>query len=529
MGAGGQAGQGAVGGDGAVLRRVLLIAALLCGGCFDFDALRQGPGDMSASTDGPDDGGGGEDGPPSVFDFKSSWPMHLSIHYGDHDKPPATLTFSHTADSAQCSHDDGVTFSACDSDSTLVFTPDDYDSQRFVAVKLSKSGFPDEIHKFQPSTDLPGLSFYHCDQVVTADEPAAAFYSRLAPLRVICINPNVTITYAPFDMGMAPSTTGIFLDANTGPHVKILGTEANRPVFINTQIGGNQGGFIAMGTSVSGVVLSNLQIHLQDGNCISFENNGGSNEFSNLDLKVISGGNDAAVILGGGPNQHFYNVDIDAQNSPGTVVFHAQTNATVLYEGGKITGRDDTQVILFEGMAANTSSLNNLTVSQVATGGSPKVTAVTALAGTFTMTGGSVTSPVTGIDVGGGGVSVTGNLSDLTVHAKQPISVHYTSIANLTNLTLQAYGPGITVDGAQLHVDSTKFQRLDQTGAAAPAIDLTQTCVVSSANNGNRFCDQNHTGSNTWTMPITVESGASNLGNFDVTQQVNMGMIDQCP
>jgi hypothetical protein len=529
VGARRQAGQGAVGGDGAVLRRALLIAVLVCGGCFDFDALRQGPEDMSGSADGPGDGGGGEDGPPSIFQFKSSWPMHLSIHYGDHDKPPATLTFSHMADSAQCSHDDGVTWGACDSDGTLVFTPDDYDQQRFVAVKLSKSGFPDEIHKFKPHDDLPGLSFYHCDQVVTAPESAAAFYGRLAAGRVVCINQNVTITYSPFDMGMAPSTTGIFLDANTGPNLKILGTEANRPVFINTQIGGNQGGFIAMGTSVSGVVLSNLQVHLQDGNCISFENNGGNNEFSNLDLKVIAGGNDAAIIFGNGPNQHLYNVDVDAQNSPGTIVFHTQTDASVLYEGGTLIGRDDTQVVLIEGTSTSTNTLNNVDISQVATGGSPKATAVTTLVGTFTMNSGSVTTPVTGIDVGGGGISATGNLADVTVHAKQPIAVHYTSIGNFSGLKLEAFGPGITVDGAQLHLDNTVLERLDQTGAASPAIDLTQTCVVSSANNGNHFCDQNHAGANKWTMPLTVESGGSNLGNFDLTQQVNMGMVDQCP
>jgi hypothetical protein len=529
VGAGGEAGQGAVGGDGALLRRALLVAALMCGGCFDFDALRQTPGDMSGAADGPDDSGGGEDGPPSMFDFQSFWPTHVSIHYGDHDKPPATLTFSYTADAAVCSHDDGATFSACDTDNTLVFTPDDYDSKRFVAVKLLKSGFPDEIHKFKPYDDLPGLSFYHCDQVVTADEPAAAFYARLAAGRVICINPNVTITYSPFDMGMAPSTTGIFLDANTGPNVKILGTEVNRPTFINTQLGGNQGGFIAMGTSVSGVVLSNLQVHVVDGNCISFETNGGGNEFSNLDLKVTGGANDAAVILGAGVNQHFYNVDIDAQNSPGTIVFHTQTDVTILYEGGKIIGRDDTQVVLLEGTSVTNITLNSVDISQMATGASPKQTAVTTLNGTFTMNTGSITSPVTGIDIGGGGVALTANLAQMTIHAKQPVAVHYPTIANLNGVTFEAYGPGITVDGAQLHLDNSIFKRLDQTGAAAPAIDLTQTCVVSSALNGNHFCDVNHVGANKWTTALTIESGAMNAGNFDTTKQVNMGVVDQCP
>jgi hypothetical protein len=501
----------------------------LCGGCFDFDALRQGPGDMSGTaSDGPGDAGGGEDGPPSMFDFQSSWPTHVSIDYGDHDKPPATLTFSYTADAAVCSHDEGATWDACDTDNTLVFTPDDYNSQRFVAVKLLKGGFPDEIHKFKPHDDLPGLSFYHCDQVVTADEPAAAFYARLAAGRVVCIAQNITITYTPFDMGMAPSTTGIFLDANTGPNVKIIGTEQNRPVFINTQQGGNQGGFIAMGTAVSGVVIANLQIHLADGNCISFDNSGGSNELSNLDLKVLTGGNDNAVILGQGTNTLF-NVDIDAQSSPGTPLVKTQSTATASVTGGTWIGRDDTFVIDSEGVNGTGTALTNVTISQIVTGSSGKVQAVYAGMGTIAITGGSVTAPGQGIVIGGGGSPVTATLTNVTVHAKQPLAVNYQSIANLSGLTLAGYGTGIIVDGAQLHMDKTLLERLDLTGAAAPAIDVIQSSVISSVSQGNHFCDQNHSGANKWTTPLNFQSGAINQGNFDLTQQVNMGVIDQCP
>ncbi|HZS39865.1 MAG TPA: thrombospondin type 3 repeat-containing protein, partial [Polyangia bacterium] len=194
------------------------------GGAGDACASDAGLGDLPG--DGPD---GGPLGGP--YTFVPTVPQHQSLYYGGHDPPPATVTFTYVADAIACSHDGGAHYAACDGAHAIVFTPADYNQNHTLAVKLSKAGLADFVWTFQPSALEPGLHFYDCDQVVTADESADAFAARLAPNRVVCVSGGVTVRDATMhndDAGQHINTTGIFLTDTNSTGVKVIGTEANR-------------------------------------------------------------------------------------------------------------------------------------------------------------------------------------------------------------------------------------------------------------------------------------------------------------
>ncbi|HZS35681.1 MAG TPA: hypothetical protein VFF06_02595, partial [Polyangia bacterium] len=96
---------------------------------------------------------------------------------------------------------------------------------------------------------------------------------------------------------------------------------------------------------------------------ISFENAGGANAFSYVDVAVLGGCCDQAVNFGGGAGNVLYNVNVDVHNSGATPAVHLYGNAQVAMTGGHIFGRDDTSAIVVEGASSRSPTPRSTTCS----------------------------------------------------------------------------------------------------------------------------------------------------------------------
>jgi hypothetical protein len=508
-----------------------------------------GAGDACANSDGGLDGAldagpvdAAPDGPlGGVYAFVPSFPPHQSLHYGGHDPAPATMTFSYNGDSAVCSHDNGASYAACDSANAIVFTPTDFNQQHTLAVKLSKAGVSDFVYRFVPSQALAGLHFWDCDVVVKANETASEFSARLAMNKTICVAASVEIDDAVMhndDAGMHIYTTGIFLGDTNSTGLKVLGTESNRPTFKNPDSGGDQGVFVATSAAVHDTVFANLRLQSVDGNPISFENNGGNNVFSYVDVTVFGGCCDDAVHFGGGTNT-LYNVVIDVHGSGNTPALHLFGSASVTMTAGRIIGRDDTLGVNVEGSALE---LRGVAVDNVFASNGTTFLPTVSLSSNSTFTigpgttfdGATLQSSITsanwiGVDVAGTSSATINN----TLVAGDTIAVNASggSTVTLSGATLTTLGTGVQLNASQLTVDNTQVKRLDAPGASGPAVQLFGTNIIDSSQNGDHFCDQNLAGSNKFTTNIAKDtaSSASYSGTFVLSKQAAMGMIDQCP
>ncbi len=149
-------------------------------------------------------------------------PTYASAYFGDHDVAKRTLSFATDADSVDCSHDNGATFVACDSPTTLLFTLADYTSAATLQVRAHKAGAPDTIYDWTPATNNPGLHFYACDAVVSSDEDYDALNARLSGDNVVvCFDANVNIHSVGTDATVALGHKGM----------RLLGIEGARANF----------------------------------------------------------------------------------------------------------------------------------------------------------------------------------------------------------------------------------------------------------------------------------------------------------
>jgi hypothetical protein len=463
-----------------------------------------------------------------IYNFSYTLPTHQSLYYGSHDTPAATIGFSSNADSATCSHD-GVHFAACDSPTTIVFTPDDYNNGATLSIKLQKAGWPTAIETLNPKALMPGLQFFNCDVVLTSNEPTAMFQKQLLANRVLCLADGVAVTDVSAhldDAGNPVGLSGVFLQAGDSTGMKILGTEGNPAVFSNPAAGGNQGIFIAQDNTVHDMVFSNLILQSTDGNPISFDSNGGNNTFSNI-VASTGGSGDYGSIFNSGSNT-LYNVVIHVDQSYSSPGIEVGSGATVTFKSGHVYGRDDTNAIWVNGGTLNfdSSTVDNT----VATSNGVKAPAVTMTSGFFTVTGPSSITSYSGyaVDLSGNGhLSLTGTTVQGAVVGLNVAS----SFVSLSGLTVYTNGYGIVLNSSTAAIETTTIARLDQAGTAAPAILVKGSNTLNSARNGNLFCDKNLAGSNTFSGSV-VNDAASNgmyVGSFMLTKQANMGVVEQCP
>lgn len=153
------------------------------------------------------------------FGFQPTFPVHKARHYGSHDVARRTLTFTHTGTSAECSHDGGGNFTACDTLGSIVFTLQDVAENRDLVIKVG-NGVEKYSYHYRPAMQHPGVSFYACDETVMANEGYSAFQARLTQDKTVCLAASVRIT-PDSRASLQPTASG----------TRILGLESAPAVF----------------------------------------------------------------------------------------------------------------------------------------------------------------------------------------------------------------------------------------------------------------------------------------------------------
>ncbi len=154
------------------------------------------------------------------INYTLTHPSHGNIAYYRSDETSMrTLTFSHDADAVTCSRDNGSTYGACDSSTTLVFTKAEYDAGTTFKIKFTQDSGPSEVVSYQPSTAYPSFAFLDCDVTVTANESFDAFEARVGSghdNEVICIDAGVTISNSGSEDRIEFDADGITIIGNSG-------------------------------------------------------------------------------------------------------------------------------------------------------------------------------------------------------------------------------------------------------------------------------------------------------------------------
>ena len=115
-------------------------------------------------------------------------------HWIQSDTVPRTVQVHHEGSSIQCSSNGGASFTACASNSSLVWNYTNYGNQH--VVKINYPDGTSELLNFTPSTQYPGVIFYPCHLTVTAaDTQFSAFSTMLATtMQNICFENGVSIS-----------------------------------------------------------------------------------------------------------------------------------------------------------------------------------------------------------------------------------------------------------------------------------------------------------------------------------------------
>lgn len=166
----------------------------------------------------------------AVLNFNATLPLGGDAPIvGEHDVDALGVHFTHNADTVECSHDAGVTFTACDADDRMIFTAEDFNNDNSLVIKATKDAGLEVVttsYTWQPSTLYTSLSIKTCDVTVTASETATEFQARLDAMNedeTICLASGVVIE--------GGDTPNIVLNHN----VQIIGTlaSADQPIFKN--------------------------------------------------------------------------------------------------------------------------------------------------------------------------------------------------------------------------------------------------------------------------------------------------------
>ncbi|HEX4925590.1 MAG TPA: hypothetical protein VFV50_15960 [Bdellovibrionales bacterium] len=181
----------------------------------------------ACNAPGDDHEGTGPSESAAPIEFTETHATQEGTYYGSHDERSRTITFNHNADSIECSHDGGLTYGPCESQSSAVWTVDDYNSGRELKVKFVKAGTAERIFSYTPKTAKPNLQFETCSAVVSSNEDFDTFSTRVDATKtnpVICLEEGIEIS----DLG------GQWSIAVAAMNAKIVGTAMNPPKFIST-------------------------------------------------------------------------------------------------------------------------------------------------------------------------------------------------------------------------------------------------------------------------------------------------------
>lgn len=430
--------------------------------------------------------------------FRVVVPSHLSLYYGDHDLAARTLGFTYLGDSAECTHNGGASWGACDGPGSLTWTLADYSGHATIGVRVKKAGQPDFVYLYTPATDQPGLTFFPCDQVVSASESATDFNARLSAGAVLCLAGGVTIT------GTVEPLMG----------TRILGVESDRALLSTSS---DTAPALAMNVSSkdsSSSIVANLRVtNTGNGNGAEFEA-GSDRVFSYL---AITAKNMALNInyTAGNPVDTFYGLDVTATSGLAVVIGNAVVANLI---NCRITAGDSTAIVFWDNTTASATfkncqvSSSSLTDPIVSKGGS----------GTLTFTGSTVSGPGVTVGLNGGKLVLDGSTLKSDSLA---LSMGNTTQATLTNATLDTRATAIDCTQGTLELDQSTLRRLNQPGGSAAAIVTHTACTINSTSNGNHICAESLGQGNTFTQAI---SGPFS-GSFILSQQVSGGSIDACP